>query len=184
MSGSDSLTYRSVTESDFDSLTTLVNNSYRGELALKGWTNENELLEGPRTNPDDLANMIAAPGSVILVFFGETDSVLKGCIYLRHQPEITTAYFEMITVRRDLQGNGYGKFILSVAENCVKSQWNVDFIEMLVLEERPELVAYYNRRGYADTGRRETFPAFEGVRPLRPNLQLCILQKCVKELSE
>ena len=184
MSASDSLTYRLVVESDFDSLTTLVNNSYRGELALKGWTNENELLEGPRTNPDDLANMIAAPGSVILVFFGETDSILKGCIHLRHQPEIRTAYFGMLSVRPDLQGNGYGKFILSVAEDYVKSQWNVDFIEMAVVKERPELIAYYNRHGYADTGRREPFPKLEHVRPLRPNLQLWILQKCVKEPSE
>ena len=184
MSGSDSLTYRSATESDFDTLTTLVNNSYRGVIALKGWGNENESVEVSRTNPDDLSKMIATPGSVILVFFGETDSVIKGCIYLRHQPEVRTAYFGMITVRPDLQRNGYGKFILSVAENYVKSQWNVDFIEMLVLEERPELIAYYNRHDYTDTGRRETFPAFEGVQPLRPNLQLCILQKRVKEPSE
>ena len=41
---SDPLVYRVATKADCDSLVTLINSSYRGELSRQGWTNENKLL--------------------------------------------------------------------------------------------------------------------------------------------
>src|ERR1700722_839243 len=99
--------------------------------------------------------MINSGKYVILIFFGEVDQILKGCINLQHQTETKTAYLGMFAVRPDLQARGYGKFILSVAENYAISNWNVAYIEMGVLIQRPELVSYYNRRGYIDTGRHQ-----------------------------
>ena len=184
MSTADSLTYRVATAADSESLATLANSSFRGELALQGWTHENELLEGPRSNPNALCKMMETTGSVILVFFGKTDAILKGCVHLEHKPETKAAYLGMLTVRPDLQRNGYGRFILAVAEDFSKSEWNVDYIEMRVVLERPELIAYYKRRGYTDTGIREPFPKFEFVRPKRDNLQFCILRKSLTQSSD
>ncbi|CAF1302340.1 unnamed protein product [Rotaria sordida] len=64
----------------------------------------------------------------------------------------------MLTVRPDLQTRGYGKFILSMAENYAVNKWNIDDIDMTVLIQRPELIEYYKRRGYIDTGQREPYP--------------------------
>src|SRR4051812_3626320 len=81
---SDSLVYRVATEADCDSLVTLINSSYRGELAHQGWINENDLVSGPRTNTKVVFDMIAGGKYIFLVFFGEADQILKGCVNLLH----------------------------------------------------------------------------------------------------
>ena len=54
---------------------------------------------------------------------------------------------------------------------------------MTVITHRTELIAYYNRRGYVDSGRREPFPMHDikfGI-PKRTDLEFCVLKKCVKK---
>jgi GNAT superfamily N-acetyltransferase len=177
---SDSLIYRVAIEADCDSLATLVNISYRGELSKQGWTNENEFVDGPRTDADAISAMIKADKSIILVFFGATDKVLKGCVYLRDKSEIKTAYLGMLTVRPDLQGKGYGDFILSVAEKYAFNNWNVEYAELTVVLQRTELVAYYTRRDYVDTGEREVFPTTKFGHPKRKDLAFCTMRKKLK----
>jgi ribosomal protein S18 acetylase RimI-like enzyme len=178
----DSLIYRVATKSDCDQLATLVNNSYRGELSHQGWTNEDNLIYIPRTNANALLDMIDSGKYVFLLFFGEQDQVLKGCIHLQHKPEDKTAYIGMFAVRPDLQARGYGKFILSIAENYAVSNWNVEFIRLSALIQRPELMEYYSRRGYIETGQRQPFRLQQvtAERTMRDDLEICTMSKCVK----
>jgi ribosomal protein S18 acetylase RimI-like enzyme len=183
MSICDLLTYRIASAVDCDSLVELVNISYRGELASQGWTNENELVDGLRTNKDAMDDTINNSASIILMFFEKNEQILIGCISLEHKPEIKTAYLGMLTVRPDLQVRGYGKFILSVGEKYVISNWNVDYIEMTVVIQRTELVAFYNRRGYKDIGQRQSFSLKFGS-PKQGGLEFATLKKCVKMSEE
>src|SRR5690349_294639 len=98
MSDSHLLTYRVATVADCESLAILINNSYRSELACHGWTNENELVDGSRTNAEALHQIINSTKSVILVFFDKTEQILTGCVHLKHKPEIKTAYLGMLAV--------------------------------------------------------------------------------------
>jgi N-acetylglutamate synthase-like GNAT family acetyltransferase len=179
----DSLVYRVATKADCDSLVTLINSSYRGELAHQGWTNENKLVSGSRTNTEVVFDMITGGKYLFLVFFGEADDVLKGCINLLHKPESKSACLNTFAMHPNLQARGYGKYILSVAENSAVSNWNVEYTELNVLIQRPELVAYYNRRGYIDTGHHETFSIeqFKSGGALRYDLERCTMRKCVKK---
>ncbi|CAF4206113.1 unnamed protein product, partial [Rotaria magnacalcarata] len=70
----------------------------------------------------------------------------------------------------------------SIAECYVRDTWDVEFVKMKAIMQRPELVAYYNRRGYIDTGQREPFPKGDersGI-PKVQDLEVCILKKYVK----
>jgi hypothetical protein len=72
---------------------------------------------------------------------------------------------------------------MSVANNYGVNTWNVEYIEMTIIIQRSELIAYYNRRGYVDTGLRKPFPIHD-IRlgtPKRKDLEFCIMQKCVKK---
>ncbi|CAF3258258.1 unnamed protein product [Rotaria socialis] len=176
------LSYRTATLADCEAVSTLVNSGYRGESSRQGWTTEEALVGGLRTHPSKLIDIINDKINVILLFFEESENVLVGCVHLRHEPVERSASLGMLTVRPDLQGRGYGKFILSIAENYVRDTWDVAFVKMAAIMQRPELVAYYNRRGYIDTGRREPFPKGDersGI-PKVQDLEFCILKKCVK----
>ena len=121
---------------------------------------------------------------VLKGIFNEWNKVLTGCVHPQHQSKIKTAYLGILTVHPDLQRQGYGKRILSIAEKYVIDKWNVDAIEMTVIVQSTELIEFYYRRGYIDTGKRQPFPPFEFGRLKRNDLQVCTLQKCVKTNEE
>ncbi|CAF2022689.1 unnamed protein product [Rotaria magnacalcarata] len=176
------LSYRIATLADCEAVSTLVNSGYRGESSRQGWTTEEALVGGLRTHPSKLIDIINDKTNAILLFFEESENVLVGCVHLQHDPVERSALLGMLTVRPDLQGRGYGKFILSIAECYVRDTWDVEFVKMKAIMQRPELVAYYNRRGYIDTGRREPFPKGDersGI-PKVQDLEVCILKKYVK----
>jgi N-acetylglutamate synthase-like GNAT family acetyltransferase len=83
---------------------------------LQGWTTEDALLEGQRTNIEHLVNMVTDDNAIFLVFFGQIETNLIGCVYLKHKAALKSAYLGMLAVRPDLQARGYGKFIMSTAE--------------------------------------------------------------------
>lgn len=184
MNASDLLSYRAATVADCDSLAILINNSYRSELAYQGWTNENELIDEPRTSPDNLRNIINTTESIILIFFDKTEQILVGCACLQHKSEIKMVSLFMLTVRPDLQRRGYGKLILSVSEQYAIRKWNVDYIEMQAILQRTELIDYYNRRGYIDTGLRQPFHSSALCHAKRDDLEVCSMRKSVKMEEE
>jgi GNAT superfamily N-acetyltransferase len=60
-------------------------------------------------------------------------------------------YLGMLTVRPTSQGGGLGKYFLEHSEKVARG-WGCDRIRMTVIDRRPELIAYYERRGYVRTG--------------------------------
>jgi ribosomal protein S18 acetylase RimI-like enzyme len=63
----------------------------------------------------------------------------------------------MLTVSPMLQAGGLGKKILKASEEYAAEQ-DCDAIEMTVISVRHELIAWYQRHGYHDTGKRSPFP--------------------------
>lgn len=183
---SGQLIHRVATNDDADALATLINASYRGEQSKQGWTNENEIVSGLRTTQQKMLEMINDDQRIVLAFFGETDDILKGCICLLHEPILKTVTLSAFAVRPDLQARGYGKFILTTGENFALDRWNVEHFELKVMLQRPELVAFYNRRGYTDTGQRETFPLelLKSGGALRYDLERCTMRKSIIRKGE
>jgi ribosomal protein S18 acetylase RimI-like enzyme len=62
----------------------------------------------------------------------------------------------MLTVSPDIQGKGIGKELLFASEEVAKEN-NCTSIFMNVISVRKELIAWYIRYGYRDTGLRRPF---------------------------
>jgi GNAT superfamily N-acetyltransferase len=139
--------------SDIDSIVALVNSAYRGEFAKKGWTTEADILDGQRTDPEGIRELILNHDSEIQLALEENE--LQGCIYIRREPE--SVYFGMLTVKPNLQNKGMGKVLLARLEELAKT-WGFRTIRMTVISLRHELIQFYERRGYKRTGKTEPFP--------------------------
>jgi GNAT superfamily N-acetyltransferase len=164
-----------VCSNDAEEIATFVNSAYRGESSKRGWTTEADLLDGQRTDSDLLRESMAKPENVFLCF--REDFLLVASVFL--QKRATCAFLGMFTVSPELQGSGIGKMCLDRIENWVSKNWNLWRIEMSVITSRGELIAWYERRGYKDTGRREPFPYNDprvGI-PKVSNLEMMILGK-------
>ena len=132
----------------------LINSAYRGDSSKKGWTTEADLLDGIRTDVDSLKEMISRSGAIILQSFTE-HNVLQGCVYLEKRKN--KMYLGMLTVSPMLQAKGIGKQLLIEAEKYAQSQ-ECSLIEMTVISVRTELIEWYKKHGYKDTGEKRPFP--------------------------
>lgn len=142
------------TADDIPALHALIERVYRGDSARAGWTHEADLLGGQRTDPAALAELIADPAQRLLI--AESDGVLVGCVDVACKPN-RRAYLGLLTVMPELQAAGLGKRLIAVAEAAARA-FGADRMEMTVISGRSELIAYYERRGYALTGERRPFP--------------------------
>lgn len=139
---------------DIPAIRDLLNGAYRGEGSKKGWTTEAHLIEGDaRTDDTSLAEVMQRPGSVLLKYTS-ADGDLVGCVNL--QQDGTKIYLGMFSVSPLLQGGGIGKKLLKASEEYAL-QVNCHAIYMRVVSVRTELIDWYKRHGYVDTGQRDPF---------------------------
>jgi ribosomal protein S18 acetylase RimI-like enzyme len=141
---------------DIPALTILINSAYRGETSKKGWTTEAHLLEGKRTNEDELTEIILNPKNTFLKFT-ENNQIIGSVLLIEKERQL---YLGMLTVSPELQNSGIGKKMLAEAENHAEAL-GLSSIIMTVISVREELIAWYKRHGYVDTGEREAFPVSE-----------------------
>jgi ribosomal protein S18 acetylase RimI-like enzyme len=140
------------TSRDATRLSELVNSAYRGEYSRQGWTTEADLLDGTRTDEAALQEVIARPDTVILKYV-EGEKIL-GCVELSLAEK--SLYLGMLTVEPNLQNKGIGKLLLKAAEEFARKN-QCPMIYMTVISARSELIEWYQRRGYVDTGKRKPF---------------------------
>lgn len=166
---------------DAPALTTLVNSAYRGDSSRRGWTTEADLLGGQRTDARALVDFIEhghrEGGRVMLVH--EADKRILACVQLERRGD--EAYLGMLTIDPAHQTGGLGKAMLGAAERFVCGQWQTRRMIMTVIEQRLELIGWYERRGYALTGETAPFPYGDARfgEPKRPDLRFVILAKAL-----
>lgn len=168
---------RRATAADLPALHLLIEGAYRGDSAKRGWTHEAELLDGQRTDEDALAAMFDDPAERLLV--AERDGVLIGCVSVRDLGE-GGAYLGLLTVDPGAQAGGLGRRLLEAAEADARAAGAMR-MEMTVIRQRPELIAWYERRGYAVTGERRPFPHGDprfGL-PRTPDLEFVVLERAL-----
>jgi ribosomal protein S18 acetylase RimI-like enzyme len=145
---------RPATPADAPALAALVNGAYRGGSSRAGWTTEADLLGGQRIDVEGLTETIAAPGHVILLH--ERDHAPIACVHLERTGE--DCYLGMLTIRPASQGARLGRQLLETAERWAIEHWASRSMQMTVIVQRTELIAWYERRGYTRTGERRPFP--------------------------
>lgn len=149
------LQFRAATPADAPAVVALVESAYRGDASRAGWTTEADLLEGRRTDETDVRALIGKAGSEIVL--AEQGGELLACAHLeRHDGD--ACYFGMFSVRPTLQGGGVGKAVLRECERIARERWHCRAMDMTVIRQREELIAWYQRRGYRLTGARKPFP--------------------------
>jgi ribosomal protein S18 acetylase RimI-like enzyme len=171
----EKLTYRIATEDDVPALVELVQSAYRGDVSRQGWTTEADILEGQRVDAAMVTDAVNDLAAAVLLAHAGGD--LVACCHLERRDGY--AYFGMFAVRPTLQGGGVGRAVLAEAERVARTDWDVAELRMTVIAQREDLIAWYERRGYARTGESEPFPYGDlrfGV-PLRNDLRFVVLTK-------
>jgi ribosomal protein S18 acetylase RimI-like enzyme len=163
------------TPADVPALVALINQAYRSKAAHQAWTTEDHLLEGPRIDEAGLHEMLRAPKATLLKYL-DANGNLIGCVYLQRQG--CHLYLGTLAVAPSAQGQGVGKQLLAQADDYARQQ-SCSHLKITVLSARPELVAWYERHGYVQTGEAEPFPETLRFGKPRQLLTLLVLEKAL-----
>lgn len=162
------LKFRLAEMKDLSDLYHLINRAYRAELA-RSWTNETQIVSGDRITTEQLSQILqkqnqAEQNSQLLIaeLNDQLSYEVMGCVglqYTKNNAEIGT-----FCIAPELQNYGYGKQVLNAAElYAIKNKPDLNTYSMWVLNNRIELIEYYERRGYVQTGVTAEYPFDENV---------------------
>jgi ribosomal protein S18 acetylase RimI-like enzyme len=166
---------RLATSADTAAVVALIESAYRGQASRAGWTTEADLLDGQRTDAEEIVGILAEPEAHLLL--ATRGRAIIGCVLVRR--EASGAYIGMLAVDPDLQAKGLGKTLLNAAEARGRSEFAATHARMTVIAQRIDLIAWYVRCGYRVTNRTEPFP-YGNPRfglPKRGDLRFVVLEK-------
>ena len=162
----------------------VVEAAYRGTPAGSGtaWTTEEHLVGGERTSVAEITAMIESPHELMLVLErpaapadgegagsareardarqtggADASGVIGCCAVHGASTDTELPEFGMFAVDPGQQAGGLGRALLE--EACRRTaQTGASHMEIRVLNSRPELRAWYERRGFTATGEVRPFP--------------------------
>jgi ribosomal protein S18 acetylase RimI-like enzyme len=162
---------------DIAAICKLMNLAYR-EKAGQSWTTEKDIVAGERITATQLLEQLQQQNFELWLLENlEYSPHLLGCIGLNFQGE--HAEIGSFSVDPTMQNQGLGKELLNFAEQHVIADYpEINFFEMYVLSLRTELISFYERCGYQQTGHREDYPIHANVG--MPLVDLHLLQMVKK----
>lgn len=169
--------WRTAADADAEALEALIESAYRGNSSRVGWTTEADLLGGNRTSAVMLRDTIADPAQRVIVC--EDAHGLLATVTVERRDGY--GYVGAVSVRPTDQGSGMGRELLTRAEQMIGEAWGLERARMTVIAQRPELIDWYARRGYRDTGETAPFPYGDDRfgAPKRDDLYFVILEKAL-----
>jgi ribosomal protein S18 acetylase RimI-like enzyme len=88
----------------------------------------------------------------------------------------------MVSVSPTMQSAGIGRQVLAEAERVIRDELRLTRARMTVIGQRDTLIAWYERRGYSVSGKRQPFPYGQpraGL-PKRDDLYFEVLEKSLE----
>jgi len=145
---------REASEAEYADIIAMTNRAFREPAGQADWKVET-LIDGQRVDESLLRQDLAEPGAKLLIWRGEGGEHM-GHVRLDDDGE-GGWYLAMLTVRPDRQDGGLGRTLLAAAEDFARARGGRR-MRMTVVHQRPELIGWYERRGYVLTGETEPFP--------------------------
>jgi len=156
--------------SDIPAVMRLINRAYRSKEGVQGWTNEGHLLEGDRTDPEHLQELIETPSGLLLLCYLSNDELIGSVHLIMNEDHL---YFGMLAVDPLHQSKGVGRYLLQAAKELALSN-GLNRIKLTVLSTRHELIGWYLRSGFTIVQENLPFPNTE--RFGKPKMPLLLVE--------
>jgi GNAT superfamily N-acetyltransferase len=138
----DTLRLRPAEFKDIEAIVRLVNLAFLSERPF---------IEGERVESAGVHELLAK-GTFVLA---EQEGALVACVFVN--PQEQRAHIGLVSVDPDRQGQGLGfQLMSSVEEHCRAAGYQE--MELRFINHRTELLRFYKRLGYAETGVTELLP--------------------------
>ncbi|KAJ5794019.1 hypothetical protein N7457_000618 [Penicillium paradoxum] len=152
----NALTFRIATEADASELQQLVESAFRANDSRNGWTDDLGLSSSFRIDVEEILAMIIKPDSVMLMATNDLNTLVGSIGTAKRGPN--NARLFMLAIDPSQQRSGIGRQVLAYAEGYCRRTWGVTTLELNALSNRKQLISWYSRHGYRETGKTTVFP--------------------------
>lgn len=169
---------REAQSKDISAIENLIEAGYRKDEARLGWTHETDILSGDRLSEGEIAKTLDDVNSKMFVAIDNSNENLIGVICVTKDNDWIE--FGKFSVKPNLQGGGIGRRLINHVENFVSEVWGEKRLKLSVISKRKELVEFYLRCGFKDTGQRIDFVKVHPYVILKDgveNLEVIIMEK-------
>ena len=169
---------RDVQIDDIGAIENLIESGYRRDEARLGWTHETDILSGDRLSEGEIEQTLKDMNSKMFVAQSNINNEIIGVICVTKNDDWIE--FGKFSVRPNLQGGGIGKKLITQVEDFVRNVWKFKTLKLSVISRRKELVEFYLRLGFKDTGQRIDFVKVHPYVVLKDgvdNLDVIIMEK-------
>ena len=128
---------RIATAADAEQITAIINAAFR--IA------EEFFVEGNRITLDEVHRLLAKGA----FFVTQDENGLSGCVYV--EPRGERAYLGLLSVDPSRQQSGLGSRVMTAGEEYCRAH-GARFMDILIVNLRGDLPAFYGRRGYVENG--------------------------------
>jgi N-acetylglutamate synthase-like GNAT family acetyltransferase len=123
--------------------------------AAQGWTGEMDFIDGVRISAEDMRKTLQGDDAEVLVA-QHKEQRLAGCIKVE-QLDNGDAEMGMLAVDPALQSCGLGSALLDAARHFAEEVLGAKETCMMVLDNRLDILAWYQARGYVITDEKVFF---------------------------
>ena len=162
---------------DIPQLEALINSAYRGDASKKGWTTEADILEGEIRTDSNFLEKQMGKKEACFIKCSNDEGAIVGTVYL--EKINNQLYLGMLSVSPNQQGTGIGKHLLHAAEDRAR-KLGCASIYMTVISIRAELIAWYIRQGYLDSGKKVPFNGEDKYGKPKIPLEFMVLEKKIE----
>ena len=132
------MTVRLATPDDVAALVRVINRAYVVEA---------HIFHGDRTSEAQVRERLGMPNACFLVIDdADAPGTLAGAVYVEMRG--ARGYFGMLSVDPNRQGLGLGRALINAAEHHGRAA-GAEFMDIDVVEQRPELPGFYAAFGYS-----------------------------------
>jgi len=124
-------------KADAEGLTKLINEAFRCA--------EQFFVEEDRIDQATVQSLLVTGEFLV----AEVNEAMVGTVYL--EPRGERMYLGLLSVDPSIQQTGFGSQLMSAAEDHSRAH-NAHFIDILIVNLREDLPAFYQKRGYVETG--------------------------------
>jgi ribosomal protein S18 acetylase RimI-like enzyme len=146
---------------------------------LGGWTNENHIAGGERSSLEGIEASIKDQENTLLLAVEEDEGNSQVNVVGTAQIQLEgfeEASIGMLSVKQSYQSRGIGGRLLEAAMEELKRR-GLKTAVLTVLESRSELVNWYTKIGFVETGERRPFPWTERLKV--DNVGFTVLKKVI-----
>lgn len=112
---------------------------------------EEFFVDGNRITREDVRKHLETGAFLV----AENGAGITGCVYV--EPRGERAYLGLLSVDPTLQQAGLGSQLMNAAEDYCREQ-GARFMDIVIVNLRTDLPAYYRKRGYVENGTTTPFP--------------------------